>query len=222
MKYSLIGVDAGHCCSPDIGANGNGVQEDDITDYVGKRLVQKLVANGQRAVIVNPNRCSSVRDSLRGRVDNANDARVGLYVSIHCNSAANSKAKGSEVFYHEGNERTRELAGLISSELSELLDTNNRGAKVGRYFVLRETNMDAILIELGFLSNAIEAKAIKDKQDAIVDTLANVLLEFNFDNWTKPNRDVKSGVSEDWLPLEHEHINETIDYTPVNKPIETK
>jgi N-acetylmuramoyl-L-alanine amidase len=215
MKCTKIAIDCGHNCAPDIGAWGNGVQEDTITKAVGELVIAKLTKRGLPCVNTLPARSNgTVSGSLAQRVNTANNAGVGLYVSIHCNSAVNSAAKGAEVYYYAGNETGKQLASILSKELADELDTLNRGAKEANFYVLRATQMDAILIEVGFLSNAVEARKIKDSVEVISDRIAEVLFEWNFgQEWSVPSEViVPNHLAPKHLSQEHEEPNQTIIY----------
>jgi N-acetylmuramoyl-L-alanine amidase len=81
-----------------------------------------------------------------------------LFVSIHCNSNEGTPGKGFEVFYGP------QLASLSLAE--SIADgwslTNVRGVKDGaRFYVLRKSLAPAaVLIELGFVNNPVEASLL--------------------------------------------------------------
>ncbi|WP_066380881.1 N-acetylmuramoyl-L-alanine amidase [Anabaena sp. CA = ATCC 33047] len=146
MKY---GIDMGHNCPPDTGARGIKV-EDILTIDVGNRVISKLRALGHEVISCNPERASSVRDSLSQRCNKANAARVEVFVSIHFN-AFNGRANGTEVF--AASEAGRRIAQPVLNEIVKL-GFFNRGVKSGSHlFVLRNTNMPAILVECCFIDS---------------------------------------------------------------------
>jgi N-acetylmuramoyl-L-alanine amidase len=146
MKF---GIDIGHNSPPDTGARGLRV-EDQLTLDVGNRVIEKLKALGHEIISCKPQSSSSVKDSLSQRVNKANANRVELYVSIHFN-AFNGRANGTEVF--AGSDTSRRIAKPVLDEIVKL-GFFNRGVKSGSHlFVLRNTNMPAILIECCFLDS---------------------------------------------------------------------
>lgn len=146
MKF---GIDIGHNCPPDTGARGIRV-EDNLTLDVGNRVIEKLKALGHEVIPCKPQNASSVKESLSQRVNKANANRVELYVSIHFN-AFNGQANGTEVF--AGSDTSRKFAKPVLDEIIKL-GFFNRGVKSGSHlFVLRNTNMSAILIECCFLDS---------------------------------------------------------------------
>lgn len=97
---------------------------------------------------------------LKARVELANRLNADLFISIHCNGAANPAACGHEVFWHKNSAKGEKLARLVNAYMSEAFPVmKNRGAKADTtlhengLYVLRYTRMPAVLIELGFLSN---------------------------------------------------------------------
>lgn len=146
MKF---GIDIGHNCPPDTGARGLKF-EDNLTLDVGNRVISKLKALGHQVIPCKPNSASTVGQSLNQRCNIANANRVDVFVSIHFN-AFNGQANGTEVF--AGSETSRKIAKPVLDEIVKL-GFFNRGVKSGSHlFVLRNTDMPAILVENCFLDS---------------------------------------------------------------------
>ncbi|MBW4562062.1 MAG: N-acetylmuramoyl-L-alanine amidase [Mojavia pulchra JT2-VF2] len=146
MKF---GIDIGHNCPPDTGARGIKF-EDNLTLDVGNRVITKLKALGHEVIPCKPDRASKVGESLAKRCDKANANKVDVFVSIHFNSF-NRQANGTEVF--AGSDTSRKIAKPVLDEIVKL-GFFNRGVKSGSHlFVLRNTNMPAILVESCFLDS---------------------------------------------------------------------
>ena len=146
MKF---GIDSGHNCPPDTGARGIKV-EDNLTLDVGNRVIAKLRALGNEVVVCKPSSASTVRDSLSKRCSTANASRVDIFVSIHFN-AFNRQANGTEVF--ATSDTGRKIAKPVLDEIVKL-GFFNRGVKSGSHlFVLKNTDMPAILIEGCFVDS---------------------------------------------------------------------
>jgi len=171
-----IAIDPGHG-GTDSGAVGpTGVNEKDVNLQIALKLKAKLEAQGYTVVMT---RETDEKVSLEDRVNKANDANADIFVSIHCNAAENSNAKGTETYHYPGSTKGEKLATEVQGELVEALDTNDRGVKEGTFYVLKNTKMPAILTEVAFISNPDEeamlneeetqetaAQAIKDGIDA--------------------------------------------------------
>ena len=100
---------------------------------------------------------------LNERAYFANRNKADLFVSYHLNAAVAS-ANGYEDFtYPTQNKATinsrNTYHGAVMPAL-RALQQFNRGKKVANFAVLRETNMPAYLIELGFITNASEYNTI--------------------------------------------------------------
>ncbi len=151
MKF---GIDIGHNAPPDTGARGLRF-EDNLTLEVGNKVISKLKDLGHQVIPCKPDRAVSVRDSLAKRCDTANASKVDIYVSIHFN-AFNGQANGTEVF--ATSENGRKIAKPVLDEITKL-GFFNRGVKSGSHlFVLRNTNMPAILVEGCFIDSSKDMK----------------------------------------------------------------
>ena len=86
-----------------------------------------------------------------------------MFISLHCNHANNSSAKGVEVYVPNSNSRFTdgaiELGLAVLNESTINLGLKNRGDKIANFQVLRESNpyYPAVLFEMGFVTNKNEA-----------------------------------------------------------------
>ena len=106
------------------------------------------------------------RDQLdmQYRTAMANQLKVDLFLSIHHN-AGDPGDRGTETYYTSttlNGERSRTLARLIQEELTPSLGTINRGAKDDTYFVTRNTEAPAALVEVAFVNDPVEGPRTKD------------------------------------------------------------
>lgn len=118
--------------------------------------------------------------SLPKRVSIANRSQAAIFVSIHYNASSNSEAKGIEIYYHDSKDRSRAWASkrLASCILPTMIDNtaaSSRGVRRGNFHVIRETQMPAVLIEGGFVTNPDERELLKDKD--YIDMLAKGIAE---------------------------------------------
>lgn len=102
--------------------------------------------------------------TLMSRCKIANSNNVDLFISVHLNSSDNSSAKGIEVLrYPTRNEKTIRIANAVQNYLIQATGARNRGVKErGDLCVLKHTDMPAILIETGFISNKEEGLKLND------------------------------------------------------------
>ncbi len=160
-----IYIDQGH--NPEgynTGAEGNGYYEQDITYEIGRRLYNLLLSNSEfepRLSRPTPDTVlgTSNSSSLTARVRDANSWGADIFISLHNNAAENPRATGNEALvYSPASSAANELAEDILEELTLTTGLRNRGIvyRPGLY-VLKETNMPAVLVEMGFITNPEDA-----------------------------------------------------------------
>jgi N-acetylmuramoyl-L-alanine amidase len=103
---------------------------------------------------------------LSDRTNAANRLGVNLFVSIHANAYGSTwnNANGIETYvYVTKPPKSFELAQKIQRQLITATGLRNRGVKTADFHVLRETKMDAVLIECGFYTNPEEVKLLRSE-----------------------------------------------------------
>ena len=154
---TVVVIDAGHGGYDRGGIPGQRVSEKDMTLDVAQRLRKVLSANGYRVVMT---RDSDVFVPLGTRTAIANQYRNAIFVSIHFNSATRRGADGIETYFYSRNSLA--LASAIHHYVAGGAPSPNRGVRRRGYFVLRRTNIPAILVECGFLTNPTEASYVQN------------------------------------------------------------
>ncbi len=108
----------------------------------------------------------TVRDDLQARCDLANAWGADVFVSIHANAATNSSARGAETYWRNQSTTDRllsaKLADYVQQEYIKDTALRDRGVKNAQFYVLRWSNMPAILVETGFMSNSAERALLTD------------------------------------------------------------
>ena len=101
---------------------------------------------------------TSNAESLRIRTEEANAFGADAFISIHVNASNITEATGSEAYVFRRESSAFDLAEDILLRLSEATGYASRGVFVRpSLYVLRKTNMPAVLVELGFITNREEA-----------------------------------------------------------------
>jgi N-acetylmuramoyl-L-alanine amidase len=161
----LIVLDAGHG-GTDEGAKINAFMEKKISLQTALLTKKHLEELGYRVLMT---RSRDVFLPLQRRVSIANKTKGSLFVSLHFNSSPSPDAQGIEIFYFDSKEmwRTRASKRLANCILYRLIDQTeaiSRGIKQGNFHVIRETDMPAVLVEGGFITNKEERGKLRDKE----------------------------------------------------------
>lgn len=161
-RFKIV-LDAGHG-GRDQGAAGRKIQEKEVALKIAQRAA-KYIKRRTRGVDVILTRDRDEFISLNERANFANFCQADLFISIHANSAR-GYAEGTETFVwnKRHNPWSLKLARLIQKEYTERGNRKNRGVKKANFAVLRNTNMPAVLTEVGFISNAKEEKYLKSRK----------------------------------------------------------
>lgn len=155
-----IFVDAGHG-GPDPGAKGNGVVEETVNLNVARYLAQDLRDMGYSVMEYRTTPTENVLENknadLRNRANMANEWGADYFISIHTNSSTNPAAQGAEAYVYRLGGPAESLGESILESISDNLGSVNRGVMAANFAVLRLTDMPAVLVELGYLTNSTEA-----------------------------------------------------------------
>ena len=158
-KFEVV-IDPGHG-GPDPGAIGiGGIRETDVVLEVSK-IVKNLLS--EKGVKVSLTRTNDVDLDLPPRVSIANNTDADIFVSIHANASRGKRRdiNGLETFYYRG-WRGRLLAKRIQKQILRVSPGSpDRGVKQGRFYVIKNTMMPAVLVEIGFLTGRLDARRLE-------------------------------------------------------------
>jgi N-acetylmuramoyl-L-alanine amidase len=180
-----IFIDQGHNPqNPNSGAEGNGLREQDITYAVGVALADLLREDSRFDVLLSRNSPSEIlgtsnSESLRLRVEAANNYGADAFISIHVNASDIISATGSEGYVFSRNSNAFELAEDITEKLTEATGYQDRGVFVRpSLYVLRKTSMPFVLVELGFITNPGEAEFMNNNPGLYARGIYNGFLDY--------------------------------------------
>jgi len=197
-RIRTIMIDPGHG-GKDKGAPGpRGIWEKQIALSIAKKLQAALRAKGYTVLMT---RSGDRYPSLEDRVNMRAGTKADLFLSIHCNASVVKSISGIETFvvtpvgapsssdskasfaknpgnafdslnYRLGYEIQRQLVGRTGAV--------DRGVKHARFYVIRNVNCPAVLIETGFLSNYKEGNALQTakRQQETVDAIVAGIQRF--------------------------------------------
>jgi len=138
---------------------------------------------------------------LQERTNKANSLNVDAYVSIHANAFGSggwTSASGIETYVYPSRPPVaNQLAQKIQRNLIVETGLPDRGVKTANFHVLRETKMDAVLIECGFMTSQNDIKLLRSEAyrrtvaEAIVNAVAS---QFNLKRNSNPSPPNSSGL----------------------------
>ncbi|AYA78102.1 hypothetical protein DOE78_23370 [Bacillus sp. Y1] len=155
-----IFIDPGHG-GTDPGAVGFGIQEKNVTLQIGLKI-RDILEGEYSNVSVRMSRTGDSTVSLSQRTNAANSWGADFLYSVHVNSGG---GVGYEDFIYNklsNSSRTAQMQRTIHSEIISRINMTDRGMKKADFHMLRETNMDAVLTENGFIDNASDTAKMKN------------------------------------------------------------
>lgn len=182
-------IDAGHG-GIDCGALGlDGTRESDLNLAVALRLCALAELYGQNCVMIREDDSSksdteaySEHRDLVCRAELTNAVERPVYISIHQNTYPTGQPSGPQVIYAAGEESERLGALTHANLLKSLYPSCRRVAEPAsrRLYVLSHVSCPAILVECGFLSNAIDLENLKKPgfQTALAGVIMASFLQF--------------------------------------------
>jgi len=138
------------------------VREKDVNLDIARRVEARLRAAGIPVLMT---RSSDRTVSLAQRTRTANAHHVDIFVAIHNNGSTNHGASGTEVYRQIHNADSARLGEDLRSALARSpgLPTSLK-ARTGDhgdyYYVLRTTNMPAVIVEGAYVTNPHDARLL--------------------------------------------------------------
>jgi len=152
-------------------ARDSGTWEKHITLAVALEVEKALLRQGATVLMTRrtdidlttenrPAGLTKKRQDMQARVDMAVEGKADMVLSIHMNEYRSRAESGPQVFYRQGSDSGRLLAGCMQQALISCLQPKKeRVAMAGDYFIL-QLDCPSVLVECGFISNAAEEKLL--------------------------------------------------------------
>ncbi len=204
-NFSVV-LDPGHG-GKDLGASRDSFIESKIVMAIAEKIKTELEAQN---ITVHLTRVSDSNLSLQQRVQIANEWAADLFISLHANWSSSSSVNGFEFYFASSQSISGPLAGSgstrttnaddviekvkkdltllarqkLSLEFSKQTQTQNPDKKSvirrAPFYVIENTAMPAVLIEVGFISNRREAKklASPEYQTEIAELMAKSIMAY--------------------------------------------
>lgn len=183
LKGITVAIDPGHG-GIDSGAHFESViLEKEIVLEIGLSLRRLLEQAGARAVLTRekdedlsryfPDETLALhRRDIRGRVNLINASGAGLALSLHINTIYDSSVRGPITFYAGRDGENKRLAESIQRNINPLFSAETKPGQLmhqdpqesNAYYILNETDMPTVLLEMGFMTNPDDRKLLTEKQ----------------------------------------------------------
>lgn len=158
----VVVIDAGHGGGAP-GAMKQEIMEKDINLAIVLQL-KKLLDKNDKNIGVYYTRTEDVNPTFEQRAQLGGKTKANLYLSVHNNSTEDgqmSQYNGTEVLYDEKKEEaglsSKHLAEICLEEITKAIGSKNNGLTHGNsIYIIRNNEVPAALIEVGFLTNQEE------------------------------------------------------------------
>lgn len=179
IKNKKIVIDPGHG-GRDNGTTGiSGSIEKTLTLRTAQLLYEKLTASGANVILT---RSNDTFIPLASRVYAAHYHNADAFISLHYDSINDQSIRGMTTYYYHPFQKN--LASSVHASAVPMSKLKDRNYRYGDYYVLRENKRNAILMELGYLSNPTEEMLIASNQfqEAITTGISQGLAKYFTNN----------------------------------------
>lgn len=189
QERPIVALDPGHGGYDPGAITKQGVYEKELNLQVAQKVRELLLQSGIEVLLTREEdkdfaegvrgRNTKKQVDLNYRINLASEAKADIFVSLHINSATSQKS-GAETFYHYRSETGKRLADCIQNELIKIPGMNRRIAKPGDFYVIKNSTMPAVIVELGYLSNSNEQKKLQQAwyQDQLAHAVAKGIAHY--------------------------------------------
>ena len=170
----LVVVDAGHG-GKDVGATREGVYEKNMTLSIALKVRDALQKLGYQVVMTHATDKFLELSEITGIT---NKVKPDVFVSVHINSSTNPSIHGIETYFFTP--QSRALADAVHQQMVSRINAPDRYVRSARFYVIRHTDVPAILCETGYISNTTERNELlsAERQQATADAIARGVTYF--------------------------------------------
>jgi N-acetylmuramoyl-L-alanine amidase len=150
----IVVIDAAHGGKD----SGNSIEKDIVLD-----ISNVLASLADENIEIIQTRSHDEFLTLRARVDFINNQKPDLFLSLHCNAYKDESISGVEA-YCSSNTNSNSMSLTYAEILVEhqLDHFSSRGVKQASLYLLNNTEVPGVLLELGFLTNENDRKILTD------------------------------------------------------------
>lgn len=170
-KYTIV-IDAGHG-GADGGCTGvaTNVKESELNLAVAMKLGEYLKNMGMNVVytrtgdgaLVSDGKNFKVRD-MEERAKIISKANPDMVISIHMNSFVAKEEDGAQMYYQQGDVKSKRLADSIQNQIKKSLPNGRDFANHGDYYILKVSDAPTVIAECGYLTNPTEEAKLIDPE----------------------------------------------------------
>lgn len=183
-------IDAGHG-GIDNGVVGvkTGIKESELNLSITKKLQNILLDAGINVVLTRNSNAGLYgvatknlkKKDMEKRKNIINSANPTLVISVHMNKYSMSSRRGAQVFYKDGDEKSKAFAESVQRQLNELSGSERDfSALTGDYYILKCSSVPSIIAECGFLSNENDEALLitEEYQKEVAYTIFKGIIEY--------------------------------------------
>ena len=112
-------------------------------------------------------------------MQSAKDFEADYFINLHINSFTSDSANGIEIHTAEASGTSYNFGEALLDGIIDSTNLRNRGMKQSpNLYVLKNATTPAVLVEMGFISNAGDAELLSTSPDLFAQGLYNGILNY--------------------------------------------
>ena len=159
-------IDIGHANGT--GSRGFGREEHASNVIIARHLQEQLTEKGVNVIILDFPESDNTTD-LNLTKSTANSIGADLLVSLHHDYSDSPSAKGAHTIYYR--DSSKKYAESVSKELVTIMPGRAETVVQRSNLAILKVNMDAILVESGFISNQHDMEIQKEHPELIAEKI---------------------------------------------------